>query len=139
MLDMLDHVSQPFNTQPQGGVSLIRPATDGYYDYDNGGVWVPGTAPDPVPVEQVNIQSAGPKTMEQLINLGGTANPRDARVVYINDGVTYLYPEDTGRPADVLAFSDGLEVRQWRVMKSDNRPWHNYCHAIVERIRDSAV
>lgn len=139
MLDMLDHVSQPFNTQPAGGVSLILPATDGYYDYDNGGAWVPGASPDPVAVLQINIQPAGPKAIEQLVQMGGTANPRDIREVWINDGVTYLQPEDTGRPADVLEFDDGIATRQWRVMKSDNRPWHNYCHAIVERIRDSAV
>lgn len=135
-IDMLDTVAAPFNTQPTGGVTLLRPAPDGFYDYDNGGVWVDGTSPDPVAVPTINIQPARPKHMEILIGMGGTANPRDARVVYINDGSTYLFPADTGRPADKLVFSDGLESQQWRVMESDNRPWHNYCRAIVERIRD---
>lgn len=132
-IDMLDTVADPFNTQPSSGVVLQRPAPDGHYDYDNGGVWVPGTEPAPVYVPQINIQPARAKHMEVLLGMGGTANPRDARVIYINDGSTYLYPEDSGRPADRVDFSDGLSFHRWRVMESDNRPWHNYCRAIVER------
>jgi len=26
-------------------------------------------------------------------------------------------------------------VRKWRVVQADNRPWRNYCRAVVERYR----
>lgn len=135
MLDMLGQVSYPFNTQPTGGVTLYPPDTAAYYDDD--GEYVEGITPDPIDIGEANIQPASKKSIEFMIGMGGTANPRDIRDVYINDGTTYLYPEDTGRPADQLGFSDGLAQRRWRVMHSDNRPWHNYCHAIVERVRNS--
>jgi len=134
-LDMLGHVSQPFNTQPTGGVQLLRPATGG--GYNSSGVWVDGVDPDPITIPECNIQPATKKTIEFMVHLGGTANPRDIRNLYINDGTTYVYPEDTDRPADRFEFSDGLAVRQWRVMHVDNRPWHNYCHVIVERLRNA--
>jgi hypothetical protein len=137
MLDMLGHVSQPFNTQPAGGLTLYPPAAGG--GYGAGGVWVPGAAPSPIVITECNIQPATKKTIEFMEQLGGTANPRDIRNIYINDGVTYVYPEDEGRPADRFQFSDGLTMRVWRVMHVDNRPWHNYCHVIVERLRESAA
>lgn len=135
-INMSNTVVDPFNTQPTGGVKLYRPASGGYYDYDHGGKWVAGEQPEPVDIPQINIQPSNPKTIKTLINMGGTANPRDVRQVWINDGETYLYPEDTNRPADKLEFSDGISTHLWRVMDSDNRPWHNYCKAIVERIRN---
>lgn len=132
---MIGHIGPVFNTQPQGGVTLIR-YSGGFYDYDNGGVWVPGTE-TPTPVARVNIQPASPRTMEYMAQLGGTQNPRDVRQVWINDG-TSLFPADTGRESDFLEFNDELETHRWRVMASDNRPWHNYCKAIIERVRDDA-
>lgn len=73
--------------------------------------------------------------MQTLIGMGGTANAHDVRVVHINDGVTYLYPDDDGKFSDLLEFSDGLTMRRWRVMSCDNRPWRNFCRAVVERYR----
>ncbi|WP_231578084.1 hypothetical protein [Dickeya chrysanthemi] len=73
--------------------------------------------------------------MQTLIGMGGTANAHDVRVVHINDGVTYLYPDDDGKFSDLLEFSDGLAMRRWRVMSCDNRPWRNVCRAVVERYR----
>lgn len=130
-VEMGGHIGATFNTQPEGGVTLEVPAGDGYYDYANGGIWVE-SPPTVRALPLVNIQPADAKTMEYLVGMGGTANPRDVRVIHLNDG-TSLYPQDEGRGADVLIFSDGLALRRWRVRSADNRPWHNYCRAIVER------
>lgn len=130
-LDMLDTVDGVFNSPATGGVTAyVR--QEGYYDWDNGGVWV---EPDVTPIElgPITIQGASGKTMELMVGAGGTANPRDVRVVYINDG-TMLYPADDNRNADELQFSDGVAMRRWRVKMSDPRPWRTYCKAIVERM-----
>lgn len=134
MIDMYNHVADPLNSLPEGGVTRITTAP-GYYDYDNGGVWVEGQS-ERIPLAPVNIQPASRKTIEFMVAMGGTANPRDIRDVYVNDGVNYCMPSDTGRTADHLEFSDGIELREWRVMHSDNRPWNNYSHLIVERVRE---
>lgn len=131
-LDMYGMIDPTFNTQPQGGVFLLGSESDGHYDDD--GIWVPPTTLPPRALTDINIQPLSKKTIEIMIGLGGTANPRDMREVWLNDG-TMLYSDDDGRKADRLEFSDGLAVRVWRVVQSDNRPWHNYCHAIVERMR----
>lgn len=136
MLSMQDHIDGVFHSPIPGGVWRHRPSTEGDYT-GPGGTWEDGVTPDPIELKRVNIQAAGPKTMELLIGMGGTANPQDARVVHINDGVNYLYPDDTGKFADVLEFSDGLAMRRWRVMSCDNRPWRSFCRAVVERMREA--
>lgn len=130
-LDMWGTVDAVMQSEPAGGVTLIAAGTDGYYDYDNGGVWVPGTATERA-LPLATIQPATTKTIEMAVARGGTADPKDLRNVYVNDG-TELFPADTGRESDYLEFTDGIQVRRWRVLTADNRPWHNYCHAIVER------
>lgn len=131
-LDLYGFVDPTFASRPEGGVTLLGSESDGYYDDD--GIWVPPTQQPPRTLANVSIQPASKKTVEMMIGMGGTANPRDLRELWINDG-TMLYPEDDGRAADRLEFSDGLAVRTWKVVQADNRPWHTYCHAIVERVR----
>lgn len=134
MLSMQDHIDSTFNSRIAGGVRIIKPGTQGGYT-GPGGTWEDGVTHDPIELKRVNIQPAGPKTMEFLLASGGADNPHDVRVVRINDGINYLYPDDSGKFADLLEFSDGLEMRRWRVISCDNRPWRNYCKAIVERFR----
>ncbi|CUY46054.1 Uncharacterised protein [Serratia marcescens] len=131
-LDMRGHVDSTFNSKIAGGVRIIRPTAGGFKG--PGGVWEDGEA-SKIELLRVNVQPARWKDMQFLIGQGGTANPQDARVVHINDGVNYLYPDDAGKFSDMLEFSDGLAVRLWRVMSCDNRPWRNFCRAIVERYR----
>ena len=135
-LDMLGTVDPVMASRPDGGVTIVR-AASGSYDYDAGGVWVPGT-PTAEPAPLASIQAATPKDAELSVEMGGTAKITDLRNVYINDG-TALYPADHDREADYVQFSDGLDVRKWRVVASDNRPWHNYCKALVERTREEVV
>lgn len=131
-LDMNGHIDSTFNSPVPGGVRIIRAGAGGYTG--PGGRWEnsPG---ETVELARVNIQPAKWKDMQMLIGMGGTANPQDARVIHINDGVNYLWPDDNGKFADLLEFSDGLVMRQWRVMSCDNRPWRNFCRAVVERYR----
>lgn len=134
MLSMQDHIDGTFNSPVEGGVKRIKPATGGGHT-GPGGTWQDGAPAEEIPLTRVNIQPASLKTMQILVALGGTANPQDVRLVHINDGVNYLYPDDDGKFADLLEFSDGLAVRQWRVIDCDNRPWRSFCKAIVERYR----
>lgn len=132
-LSMQDHIDGTFNSPIPGGVKRIKPASGGGYT-GPGGTWQAG-APEVITLKRVNIQAADMKTLELLVSMGGTSNPKDVRVVHINDGENYLYPDDDGKFADLLEFSDGLAVRQWRVIDCDNRPWRSFCKAIVERYR----
>lgn len=132
-LSMQDHIDGTFNSPIPGGVKRIKPASGGGYT-GPGGTWQAG-APEVITLKRVNIQAADMKTLELLVSMGGTSNPKDVRIVHINDGENYLYPDDDGKFADLLEFSDGLAVRQWRVIDCDNRPWRSFCKAIVERYR----
>lgn len=132
-LDMYGFIDPVFESRPEGGVTLIVPGEGGYTG--PGGTWEEGE-PQRKPLQLVNIQPASLKTVETLVGQGGTVQPSDWRVVRINDG-TMIYPDDTGQFAHLLEFSDGREVRQWRVRQADCRPWRNYCKVIVERYRGS--
>lgn len=132
-LSMQDHIDGTFNSPIPGGVKRIKPASGGDYT-GPGGTWQAGE-PEVITLKRVNIQAADMKTLELLVSMGGTSNPKDVRIVHINDGENYLYPDDDGKFADLLEFSDGLAVRQWRVIDCDNRPWRSFCKAIVERYR----
>lgn len=131
-LDMNGHIDSTFNSPVPGGARIIRAGAGGYTG--PGGRWADSPG-ETVELMRVNIQPAKWKDMQMLIGMGGTANPQDARVIHINDGVNYLWPDDNGKFADLLEFSDGQVMRQWRVMSCDNRPWRNFCRAVVERYR----
>jgi hypothetical protein len=135
-LDMYDTIDYQNRSDVPGGVVLIVGAQGGYTG--PGGVWQAATPNDPVTLNNVVVQSASLKTADMLASaLGGVRIPNDLRVVYLNDG-TQIYPADDGKEADLLMFSDGITSQEWKVLQSDNRPWHNYCKAIVERYRGTA-
>jgi len=130
-LDMFGFIDPMIESTPAGGVTLVTPGQGGYTG--PGGTWE-----EPTPTETtlglVTIQQADMRTAQFMSEVGGTANPTDLRVVYLNDG-TMLYPDSDGTFAQLLKFSDGQAVREWRVRQADNRPWRNYCKAVVERFR----
>ena len=129
-LDMMGFIDPTFESTPEGGVTLVVQGAGGYTG--DGGTWVKGpvTRSD---LYGVNIQPVSPKEAE-VLSEGGTRSATDMRSVIINDG-TMLEPDDDGTFAQMLEFSDGLKVRKWRVVQADNRPWRNYCRAVVERYR----
>lgn len=131
-LDMLGHIDSTFNSAIEGGIRRIKPAEGGYTA--PGGIWEEGES-QTIELTLVNVQPARWKDVQMSVGMGGTANPQDLRSVHINDGVNYLYPDDEGKFSDILEFSDGLAMRQWRVISCDNRPWRNFCRAVVERYR----
>lgn len=128
-LDMLGHIDSTFNSNV-GAVFLIKPTAGDYSG--EGGLWIEAP-PERIQLTSFNIQPAKWRDVQLILEMGGTANVSDVRVVHINDGINYLYPDDSGKFADLLEFSDGLDVRQWRVVSCDNRPWRNFCRAVVER------
>jgi hypothetical protein len=133
-LDMDDFIDPDFESTPDGGVSLITQEPGGYTGA--GGTWESGATTED-PLTAVNIQPASQRTAQFYVEHGGTVSASDLRVVHINDG-TMLYPDDDGTFAQLLRFSDGTAVRDWRVREADNRPWRNFCKAVVERYRGEA-
>lgn len=132
-LDMRGHIDSTFNSKIECGVRIIRYPPGSFSG--PGGVWVESGEPVITELPLVNIQAAKWKDIQILIGMGGTGNPEDSKIVHINDGVNYIYPNDDGTFSDILEFSDGLKMRKWRVMTCDNRPWRNFCRATVERYR----
>lgn len=130
-LDMYNVIDPVMESTPADGVTLVTQEPGGYTG--PGGTWEPGTELT-APLDLVTIQQASMRTAQFFIEHGGVAQASDLRVVYINDG-TMLYPDDDGQFAQMLRFSDGRTVRDWRVREADNRPWRNYCKAVVERYR----
>jgi len=130
-LDVFNLIDPMIQSTPEGGVTLVTQSEGGYTG--PGGTWEPGTETETT-LGLVTTQQASMRTAQLMADLGGVANPSDLRVVYINDG-TMLYPDDDGTFAQILRFSDGNKVRDWRVREADNRPWRYYCKAIVERYR----
>lgn len=138
MIDMQAMIDGTFQSTPYGGVFLVSSVGG---DYSGpGGKWVPASEPKRTELKMVNIQPLNSREASHLANIGTfghdpVINVEDYRIVHINDGNTYLTTEDNGISADYLEFSDGIAVRQWRVIQSDNRPWHNFSRLIVQRYR----
>lgn len=112
-LDMQGTVDDVFESIP-----ATRTATTGggYVD----GVWQDGTEVDTS--HRVTIQPASDREIEALEK--GGERIVDARRLYVNDGLDASISQ-----ADVWTF-DG---QKWKCHKLDNRPWRNYCKAIVSR------
>lgn len=128
-LDMYGFVDTVFDVAPVV-VKLLR--TSGDYT-GAGGAWEQTQTETILPL--VNIQPMSLKDVEFLA--GGASEPKDMRVIHINDG-TMIYPADDSRPSDYLKFTDGIAERTWRVVQSDCRPHRNFCRAIVERFNEHA-
>lgn len=137
MINMQSMIDGTFQSIIPGGVWLIKSVKGDYTG--PAGEWVQ-SEPQRIELKMVNIQPVSPRAAEHLINIGTfghnpVINIEDIRVVHINDGVTYLSTDDNGSSADYLEFSDGNAIRKWRVVSTDNRPWHNFCKIIVRRYR----
>ncbi|EPN2806522.1 hypothetical protein ACTWOG_004252 [Serratia marcescens] len=131
-LDMRGHVDTTFKSKIAGGIWLIRMSGD----YSGpGGVWQESESARQA-LTHVNVQPARWREITLLVGQGGVATLGDFRTVHINDGKTYLMPDESGEYRDLLEFSDGVTMRRWRVMTADNRPWRNFCRAVVEVARE---
>ena len=113
---MSGHIGPVFKSGPATRTSF---AGGGYVD----GLWVDGTTT--TTPHTVTVQPASDREIETLEKGGDRVV--DARRIYVNDG---LLAEIT--QADTWTF-DGQE---WKCYKLDNRPWRNYCKAIVARFDD---
>lgn len=115
-LDMFNHIGPVFQSIPADRISKTGGA---YVD----GKYVEGT--ETITPHIVTIQPASDREIDALVS--GGERIVDARRVYVNDGVLASISQ-----ADEWIF-DG---QSWKCVKLDNRPWRNYCKAIVSRIDD---
>jgi hypothetical protein len=112
-LDMFGQIDDVFVSIPADRISKSGGA---YVD----GIFVPGV--ETVTPHTVTIQPASDREIAALS--GGGERVVDLRRVYVNDGVLASISE-----ADDWSFDGQL----WKTVKLDNRPWRNYCKAIVSR------
>lgn len=113
-LDMFGHIDSVFVSVPADRISK---SGGSYVD----GKWVPVvgvTTP-----HTVTIQPASDREIDALVS--GGERIVDARRIYVNDGVLASIS-----PSDQWVF----ESQTWKTVKLDNRPWRNYCKAIVSRV-----
>ena len=115
-LDMRGHIDPVFVSIPATRNSFTG---GGYVD----GIWQDGVTT--VSSHTVTIQPASDREIETLEK--GGERIVDARRIYVNDGVLASIQK-----ADTWEF-DG---QVWKCHKLDNRPWRNYCKAIMSRIDD---
>lgn len=115
-LDMTGHIGPVFETH-----SATRKSFSGGSYVD--GVWTDGS--ETTTTHSVTIQPASDREIETIEKGGDRIS--DARRIYINDGVLAEISQ-----ADTWEF----EGQQWKCYKLDNRPWRNYCKAIVARFDD---
>lgn len=113
-LDMAGHIDPVFVSVPATRTSNTG---GGYVD----GIWQNGVAA--ATTHTVNVQPASDREIEALEK--GGERIIDARRIYVNDGIDASISQ-----ADIWEFSG----QKWKCHKLDNRPWRNYCKAIVSRI-----
>ena len=113
---MSGHIGPVFKSGLATRTSFVN---GGYVD----GLWVDGTSVETP--HTVTVQPASDREIETLEKGGDRVN--DARRIYVNDGVLAEITQ-----ADTWTF-DGQE---WKCYKLDNRPWRNYCKAVVARFDD---
>lgn len=116
-LDMFGHIDDVFESVQAN--RLTKPGS--YVD----GKWV-GT----VGITTPHIVTLQPLTDKEIDSLSkGGERIVDGRKIYINDGDLYSIS-----PSDTWTFTgiDGI----FKTVKLDNRPWRNYCKAIVSRKDD---
>lgn len=114
-LDMQGQIDDVFKSVP-----ATRTVTAGAYV---NGIWVEGL--ETVTSYQVNIQPASDREIDFVRNAGERIT--DVRRIYIND-----FGMDNIDQTGTWEFSGQL----WKAVKSDCRPWRNYCKCIVVRIDD---
>lgn len=110
-LDMFGQIDDVFESIQADRVSKTGGA------YVNG-LWVDGVETETP--HTVTIQPASDREIAALVS--GGERITDARRVYVNDGVL----------AEISQADDWLfDGQRWKTVKLDNRPWRNYCKAIV--------
>lgn len=87
------------------------------------GHWVAGV--ETTNAHNVNLQPLNEKEIQSLSI--GAERIGDMRKIYVNDGDMYNIAE-----SDIWTFT-GIDG-EFKTVSLDNRPWRNYCKAIVSRI-----
>ena len=113
-LDMFGHVDQVFESFVAERVTRTG---GGYVD----GIYQEGTGTRTP--HSVNCQQATGREIETLEK--GGERIVDGRVLHINDGI-----DASISPSDVWEFLG----QTWKCYELDNRPWRNYCRAVVGRV-----
>lgn len=115
-LNMTGHIDAVFKS-----VDATFTSIDGSYV---DGIWTPVIAA-PVTGYRVNIQPLSEREIDFLER--GGERIVDPRRIYVNNGDLNLIT------LDGEWFFLG---QRWKVIKTDNRPWRNYCKVIVSRFDD---
>ena len=131
MISMLGQIDSLFATHE---VKLINYEIG---DYNEAGDWEDAEKKEHT--SYVNLQPIDRKSVEFLTGLGGTVDVSVTFMLHLNDG-NQVYHERSTLKGKIQAskvqamYND--EIRDFRVVYADNRPWHNYCMAYLEMLKD---
>lgn len=118
-LNMSGHIDAVFRSV----LATFTPIEGGAYV---DGLWVPAINA-PVTGYVVNIQPLSERELDFLQR--GGERILDPRRIYVNNGDLNRITLD-----GEWFFLD----QRWKVVKTDNRPWRNYCKVIVDRFDDQS-
>lgn len=114
-LDMAGHIDADFVSVPAVRISKTATYVDG----------IPVSTPESRTDHTVTIQ---PASSRDVIHIDiGARRISDYRKIYINDGLIANIQE-----ADDWEFdANGRGAERYETVSLDNRPWRNYCKAVV--------
>jgi len=132
MINMLGMIDQTFATHK------IQCTNYAQSDYNDDGDWVDGIE-ETFPAI-VNLQPIDREAVTFLVQNGGTVDIQQAFTLHLNNGKQIYHPRQTTTgvisASTIIADFQGYP-RTFKVLYADNRPWHNYCMAHVEMLKDA--
>ncbi len=112
-LDMAGHIDDVFESLPAIRIS------------NTGGGYVNGLWVDGAEVQSSHRVTLQPLNTREIQNLSAAGERiTDVRKIYVNDGILTS-----------ISQADDWEIdgQRWKCIALDNRPWRNYCKAIISR------
>lgn len=131
MLNMMGMIDQTFRTH------TVKCTNYAIGDYDDNGEWQDG-APESFSAD-VNLQQVDRQAVEFLTQNGGTVDVQQTFMFHLNNGKQVYHERQmlngVIQASEIEAQFNG-EQRKFRVRYADNRPWHNYCMAYIEMLKN---
>lgn len=130
MISMLGHIDQVFTTH------IVKCINYSAGDYDDNGDWVAGTTESFN--ANVNLQPIDRNAVTFLTANGGAVDIQNTYNFHLNNGKQVYHERQLLNvviEASIVEAEYQGEVRKFRVIYADNRPWHNYCRAYIEMLK----
>ncbi|CAM0105388.1 hypothetical protein VPH209E381_0049 [Vibrio phage 209E38-1] len=133
MISMLGQIDQNFATHD------VTCKNYGVGDYNDDGLWEDTIAPEEF-TAVVNLQPVDRNAVEFLTQNGGTVDVQHTFMMHLNTGQQVYHERQllTGTiKASIVSVLFQGEIRKFRVRYADNRPYHFFCSAYIEMLKDA--